>query len=94
MEEKVLTLHPEGKNGVRISKAKYDLIREAILGAMHSRGKMTYKDLATAVNKKLEGSFEGSIPWYITTVKLDLEARGVIERVPRTYPIRLRLVTS
>jgi hypothetical protein len=26
--------------------------------------------------------FEGSIPWYVTTVKLDLEARGVIERVP------------
>ena len=34
---------------------------------------------------------EGSISWYVTTVKLDLEARGLIERVPRSRPQRLRM---
>jgi hypothetical protein len=34
--------------------------------------------LNEAVSQKLTGDFEGSIGWYFTTVKLDLEARGVI----------------
>jgi hypothetical protein len=34
--------------------------------------------LNKAVSQTLEGKFEGSIGWYYTTVKLDLEARGVI----------------
>ena len=33
-----------------------------------------------------------SVGWYATTVKLDLEARGLIERVPDARPQRLRRV--
>jgi hypothetical protein len=36
-------------------------------------------------------AFEGSVSWYVTTVKLDLETRGVVERVPGQKPQRLRL---
>ena len=43
---------------------------------------MTHDELAAAVSKKLNGKFDGSIPWYMEGTKLDLEARGVIERVP------------
>jgi hypothetical protein len=32
----------------------------------------------------------GSIGWYTTCVKLDLEARGVIERIQGVSPQRLR----
>lgn len=32
----------------------------------------------------------GSVSWYTTTVKLDLEARGELERVPGSRPQRLR----
>jgi hypothetical protein len=32
----------------------------------------------------------GSVTWYTVTVKLDLEARGEIERVPRSRPQRVR----
>jgi len=32
----------------------------------------------------------GSTGWYTTTVKLDLEAKGEIERVPGSTPQRLR----
>ena len=49
-------------------------------------------DLVEDVGRKLDGSFDGSINWYVTTVKLDLEARGVVERIPGKSPQRLRLV--
>jgi hypothetical protein len=82
-EEKILTLHPEeGKQGVNISRTKYEMIRQAILDAVRSQGIITYHGLVSLVDYNLRNRFEGSVPWYVTTVKLDLEARGVIERVP------------
>ena len=35
--------------------------------------------------------FDGSISWYVTTIKLDLEARGIIERIPKKRPQTLKL---
>ena len=52
---------------------------------------MDFKDLPAAVESALERPFDGSVSWYVTTVKLDLEARGVIVRVPKARPQRLRL---
>lgn len=93
MEDRILTQHPEeGKSGVNISKRKYDVTREAILESLRANEEMTFKDLTEDVRRKLEGRFDGSISWYVTTVKLDLEARGQIERVPRKRPQRLRLI--
>ncbi len=93
MEERILTLHPEeGKSGVNISKEKYELIKAAIAESLRSVDDMTFKDLTQQVHAGLKGRFDGSIPWYVTTVKLDLEARGVIARLPKTSPQRLRLV--
>ena len=93
LEEKILTQHPEpGKSGVNINKQKYDVILEAILESIRTHGEITFADLTEDVQKGLEGKFEGSIPWYVTTVKLDLEARGLIERVPGSGPQQLRLV--
>jgi hypothetical protein len=82
-EEKILTLHPEeGKRGVNISRTKYEMVRQAILDAVRSQGTITFKGLVSLVDYNLRNRFEGSIPWYVTTVKLDLEARGVLERLP------------
>lgn len=93
MDERILTQHPEaGKQGTRISKAKYDVIREAILETLRARGELTFTELTEVVKEKLAGTFEGSIPWYVTTVKLDLEARQEIERIPKSKPQRLRVV--
>jgi hypothetical protein len=55
---------------------------------------MTFKELTEEVRRRLEGSFDGSISWYVTTVNLDLEARGCIEWIPNGTPQRLRLVTE
>ena len=93
-EEKFLTLHPEeGKQGVNISRAKYEMIRQAILRAIRSQGTISYQGLVSLVEYNLRNRFEGSVPWYVTTVKLDLEARGIIERVPKTSPQKLQLVS-
>jgi hypothetical protein len=35
--------------------------------------------------------FRGSIGWYTTIIKLDLEARGLIELIPDKKPQHLRL---
>ena len=51
-----------------------------------------FKELPAAVRGRIDPMlFAGaSIGWYATTVKLDLEARGLIERVPEAKPQRLR----
>ena len=94
MEDKILTLHPQGKSGVNISRAKYDAISRAIQDSLRANQTMAFKELTEEVRRRLEGSFEGSISWYVTTVKLDLEARDVIERIPNSTPQRLRLVAG
>ncbi len=81
MEEKILTRHPRGKRGVNISKAKYETMKKALLQIL-GEGALTHHELTHAVETKLKGKFEGSIPWYMEGTKLDLEARGIIERVP------------
>ena len=91
MEERIMTLHPQGKTGVNITRKRYNMVRGAILSALRDHGEMTFKELTEGVKRRLEGRFHGSTSWYVTTVKLDLEARGAIERIPRMSPQRLRL---
>ena len=52
---------------------------------------MTYESLNDQAVKELSETFDGKVPWYIVSVKLDLEARGIIERVPKTSPHQIRL---
>jgi len=82
MERKILTKHPAGKSGVRISREKYEVMREAIMDVLRAKREATHAELVSAVESSLQGRFAGSIPWYCETTKLDLEARKVIERVP------------
>lgn len=85
-----------GTQGVRIATWKYEAVRRAILRALEG-GEILFRDLPGAVKRGL--TFEekenlGSISWYTTTVKLDLEVKGEIERVPGSRPQRLRLAES
>jgi hypothetical protein len=82
-----LTLHPDSKKqGVRIEKAKYDAMRDAILENLRRHGAMTFTQLGAILEDYMQGNFDGSVSWYYTTVKLDLEARGEIRRVPGSRP--------
>jgi hypothetical protein len=91
MRDTIKTLHPDKKQGVKISKAKYDMICNAILSAMDEKREMTFMNLSRAVEKEVNGNFEGSVTWYVTTVKLDLEARGVLKRVRHSRPQIIKL---
>lgn len=91
MKDKIRTLHPEKKQGVNISKEKYDVIRNAILCVLQPRKEMTFMNLSRAVEKEVNGNFDGSVTWYVTTVKLDMEARGEIKRVPNSRPQLVKL---
>ena len=92
MEERIMTRHPQGKKGVNISRRKYDTMRDAIVGALAASGPMTHTQLVEDVEDRLAGGFDGAVKWYLETVKLDLEAGGVVERVPGTRPQLLRLL--
>ena len=88
---RILTLHPEGKQGVNIEREKYDLIRCNILSILDDEKQVFFKDLGTELKERIGKDFKGSVSWYYTTVKLDLEARGEIERIPGRKPQMLRL---
>ena len=90
-EEKFLTLHPQGKKGVNILKRRYDVIKDYILVQVKEAGEISFQDLSKKANKDLAKSFDGKVVWYVVSVKLDLEARGVIERIPKTSPHKIRL---
>lgn len=86
--------YPRGKGGTRVDRVKYEIMKKAILRAVpRTRTGVAFRDLPDAVAAKLSKADRarfGSIGWYATTVKLDLEARGLIERVPDAKPQRLR----
>ena len=89
-DEKILTKHPQGKTGRNISRKSYDTLKSAILTALRKK-ELTHTELFEELNEKLKGKFDGNISWYGETVKLDLEARKIIERTkskPQRYKAR------
>ncbi|MFZ6008975.1 MAG: DUF6958 family protein [Bacteroidota bacterium] len=90
-EQKILTQHPAGKRGVNISLAKYDQVKDFILETIRKKKEITFESLSDLAVEKLTPAFEGKVLWYVVTVKLDLEARKLIERIPKTSPHKLRL---
>ncbi len=90
-EEKILTLHPEGKQGVNILKRRYDTIKSFILKTIEDHEEISFDELTDLAIDSLSDTFDGKVIWYVVTVKLDLEARKIIERVPKTSPHKLRM---
>ena len=88
--EKILTKHPLGKSRKNIDREKYDVLKKAILSALR-KNDLTHTDLFSRLNKALKGRFSGNISWYGETVKLDLEAKKIIERTaskPQKYRLK------
>jgi hypothetical protein len=91
-EEKILTKHPLGKSGKNISKQKYEALKTAILSALKSK-ELSHTELFDQLSKSLKNKFSGNVSWYGETVKLDLEARKIIERTsskPQKYRMKPR----
>ena len=85
-----------GKKPTRIHKWKYDLLRGIILDILDgSEDGVEFRSLPGLIDARLGADDKanlGSVSWYTTTVKLDMEVKGDIERIPRVSPQRLRLV--
>jgi hypothetical protein len=89
-EEKIPTKHPLGKSGKNIDKEVYETFKEAIILILQNK-ELTHTELLDRLNKRLKNKFSGNISWYGETMKLDLEARRVIERTsdkPQKYRLR------
>ena len=89
---KILTKHPLGKSGKNIDRKKYDTVKKAILSALR-KNELTHIELFSCLNRSLKGQFSGNISWYCETVKLDLEAKKIIERTaskPQKYRLKSR----
>ena len=66
-----------------IAVAMYEPVRDAILGALDAEPGMRFMDdLFHAVEARTEPELwsDASVKWYTTTVKLHLEATGLIAR--------------
>jgi len=60
-------------------------IKEAIASTLR-RSELTHTELINQIYEDLKDSFDGNFHWYGETVKLDLEARKVIERTASKPP--------
>ena len=93
MVQKIQTLHPQpGKTNKNISLDKYNFIRENVLAVLGKK-ELTHPELMEALLQRVKDNFEGNVQWYGETVKLDLEARKVIERT-KTKPEKYRVIAS
>lgn len=97
-KETVLCRTPTaGKNPTRIAKAKFDLVRKALLGVVPRKEGILFSELVGQVEGELTPSeleSVGSLTWYVTTVKLELEVRGELARVEGSKPQRLIRVAA
>ncbi|MFZ1799086.1 MAG: hypothetical protein WAU24_04420 [Chitinophagaceae bacterium] len=88
--EYIQTLHPDpAKTNKRILQSKYDVIQKNMLAVL-KKSTPTHTELMEAIYARVKDNFEGGVQWYGETVKLDLEARGIIERID-TKPEKYRL---
>jgi len=97
MEQKVQLKHPQGKKAISIDKDKYELLKKQLTKFLTDHSGATFAAISKAISKELtvkKIKFEGSLDWYLEWVKLDLEARQIISRVPKTTPQKYLLTAG
>ena len=96
METKIQLSHPAGKKAVRMDKSKYDILSKAIFLCLKNRS-LTHAELLEAIIadfKKNKIRFDGSIEWYMESVKLDLEANKLIHRIKDKSQLKFQIVSQ
>ena len=89
-QEQVLTKHPLGKSNKPVDKRDYETFKAAILTALR-RKELTHTELLSEITRSMKGKFSGNVGWHVMVVKLDLEARRLIERTssrPQKYRLK------
>ena len=96
-EQKIQLKHPQGKKAVSINKGKYDLLTKEMIQHLTEKKDGTFSELLKSIFQSLKDKkiiFDGSLNWYLEWVKLDLEARQIITRVPKTSPQKYALTKN
>jgi uncharacterized protein DUF6958 len=94
MESKIQLKHPAGKKAVSMDSGKYNILKKALLNRFKTKGELTHAEMLQAIAddfKKNKTKFEDSVGWHMEWVKLDLEARKEITRIPKTSPIKFTI---
>lgn len=84
---------PEGSSATNIPTWKFDACRDALLAEL-AAGPVPAREIAKRAGSRLteeDRANLGSLGWHMTTVRLELEVRGEVERVPGVKPVTLRL---
>lgn len=89
-----MNVHAE-RSSMLMDQERFEVVRGAILRVLprHDSSGMTWAELAETIAPTLPDRLFrhiGTVRWYTRAVQIDLEARGVIERVPESRPLRLR----
>lgn len=80
-----------GSTDGTIGRSFYDPVRAAVLAAIGEAGQLPLAELRAEVERRTNPDLweEASVGWYTTTVKLDLEAKGLIEKEGSPQILRL-----
>ena len=84
------TPNPAKPGATNIPAWKFDACREAILAEL-ADGPMRASAMAQAAGRRLRDQARrdlGSLGWHMTTVRLELEVRGEVKRLPGA-PLRI-----
>ena len=80
--KKVIVTHPVTGTERKFDAAIYEPVKAAILQSLRGSEGKTFTelvdDVVVIIRKKMPG-FNKSIPWYTISIRLDLEARGMVE---------------
>ena len=76
---KINTLHPARKTGVVMHEKIYAMVSEFILQAVYEEKELTLTSLLEKAELNFNDPLEGNLAWHFLHVKLDLEARGLVQ---------------
>lgn len=91
-DDRVMMLNPNtGREDRTIAAAMYEPVRAAVLTAVGNEDGLGFADLSDRVEALTDPALweSASVGWYTTTVKLDLEARGLLMRAGSPQKLHL-----
>ncbi|MGI9616712.1 MAG: DUF6958 family protein [Acidimicrobiales bacterium] len=80
-----------GRTDGTIARSFYDPVRQAILDAIGEADGLPFAELRAEVERRTPSELwkDASVGWYTTTVKLDLEAKGLVTKEGSPQILRL-----
>jgi DNA-binding protein len=94
MDQRIQLRHPANKKAVSMAKDKYDVLKNALLDYLKIKGESIHSEIFHAITqdfKNNQTNFEGSVPWHLEWVLLDMEAKKEIKRIEDKSPVKFSL---